>query len=78
MRRVIHPPKAWTECGELDHYGHQEGAKMALRIADQVKMVCDRVKELVKCFYWQTVRIVTDHGWLLMPGNLPKVELANF
>ena len=24
---------AWTECGELDHYGHQEGAKMALRIA---------------------------------------------
>jgi hypothetical protein len=68
---------AWTECGELDHYGHQEGAKMALRIADQVKMVGDRVKELRNAG-WQTVRIVTDHGWLLMPGNLPKVELANF
>lgn len=24
---------------------------------------------------WQTIRIVTDHGWLLLPGGLPKIEL---
>jgi hypothetical protein len=24
---------------------------------------------------WQAVRVVTDHGWLLMPGGLPKVDL---
>ena len=25
---------------------------------------------------WKHIRIVTDHGWLLMPGGLPKTELA--
>jgi len=24
---------------------------------------------------WQQVQIVTDHGWLLLPGGLPKIEL---
>ena len=24
---------------------------------------------------WKRIRIVTDHGWLLMPGGLPKTEL---
>ena len=25
---------------------------------------------------WKTVRVVTDHGWLLVPGGLPKTDLA--
>src|SRR5438445_447841 len=25
---------------------------------------------------WGRVRVVTDHGWLLLPGGLPKVELS--
>ena len=24
---------------------------------------------------WRKIRIVTDHGWLLLPGGLPKVDL---
>ena len=24
---------------------------------------------------WASVRVVTDHGWLLLPGGLPKVDL---
>src|SRR5262249_5421173 len=24
---------------------------------------------------WQRVKLVTDHGWLLLPGGLPKVDL---
>ena len=27
---------------------------------------------------WQEVRIVTDHGWLLMPGGLPKADLPKY
>jgi hypothetical protein len=27
---------------------------------------------------WSEVHIVTDHGWLLMPGGLPKVEFKAF
>ena len=24
---------------------------------------------------WEQVQVVTDHGWLLLPGGMPKVEL---
>lgn len=24
---------------------------------------------------WKSVRVVTDHDWLLLPGGLPKIEL---
>ena len=24
---------------------------------------------------WEAVRVVTDHGWLLLPGGLPRVDL---
>jgi len=27
---------------------------------------------------WKEVVVVTDHGWLLLPGGLPKVELKSF
>ena len=27
---------------------------------------------------WNRVRIVTDHGWLWLPGGLPKVELPAY
>jgi hypothetical protein len=26
---------------------------------------------------WKTVQIVSDHGWLLLPGGLPKTELPS-
>jgi predicted ATP-dependent Lon-type protease len=26
---------------------------------------------------WKRVRVVTDHGWLLLPGGLPKIELSS-
>ena len=34
----------------------------------------DRVESLISAG-WKSVRIVTDHGWLLMPGGLPKIDL---
>ena len=34
----------------------------------------DRIAALLQCG-WTRVRVVTDHGWLLMPGGLPKVVL---
>src|SRR5205807_4566068 len=27
---------------------------------------------------WKEVRVITDHGWLLLPGGLPKVDLPSF
>ena len=27
---------------------------------------------------WKRVRVVTDHGWLLVPGGMPKVQLPKY
>ncbi len=34
----------------------------------------DRVGQLLMSG-WKTVHIVTDHGWLLVPGRLPQIDL---
>lgn len=66
--------KAWTEAGDLDHYGHEHGVRLARDLDTQLDQVVERVGELIEAG-WMKVRIVTDHGWLLMPGGLPKSEL---
>jgi hypothetical protein len=65
---------AWCEVGDIDTLGHEHGAKMALDVQRTLEDVRDRVVDLVKAG-WRTVRIVTDHGWLLMPGGLPVAIL---
>jgi hypothetical protein len=69
--------RAWTELGDLDHYGHEHG----LRLAREVPVILDAIVERVQLLLdggWKRIRIVTDHGWLLVPGGIPKVELAKF
>jgi hypothetical protein len=65
---------AWTEAGDLDHYGHEHGIRLARDIGTQLEQVVERVAELCQAG-WRKVRVVTDHGWLLVPGGLPKSEL---
>jgi hypothetical protein len=66
--------RAWTESGDLDHYGHEHGVRLARDVDAQLAAVVERVQELREAG-WRRVRIVTDHGWLLVPGGLPKTEL---
>lgn len=66
--------QAWTEAGDLDHYGHEHGLRLARDLDTQLDQVVERVNELVEAG-WKRIRVVTDHGWLLMPGGLPKAEL---
>lgn len=66
--------RAWTEAGDLDHYGHEHGIRLARDMNAQLDQVVERVTELCQAG-WRKVRIVTDHGWLLIPGGLPKTEL---
>jgi hypothetical protein len=67
--------RAWTEAGDLDHYGHAHGVRLARDLDTQLAQVLERICELQQAG-WKRLRIVTDHGWLLMPGGLPKSELA--
>lgn len=63
----------WTEFGDIDSYGHEHGAKTARHVEDQLRDLLLRVEELLAAG-WKKVRVVTDHGWLLLPDGLPKTE----
>lgn len=67
----------WTEGGQLDELGHKLGLRLAGEIEREVERLADRIVALLDSG-WSRVRVVTDHGWLLMPGGLPKVELPRF
>jgi hypothetical protein len=69
--------KAWVECGDLDHYGHAHGLRLARDMETQLSQIVERLTELHDAG-WARFRIVTDHGWLLVPGGLPKSELSKF
>jgi len=69
--------RGWTEHGELDHTGHNDGWKLAWRIAEEIRGLVERIESLLQAG-WKRVKVVTDHGWLLLPGGLPKTELPGF
>jgi hypothetical protein len=64
----------WTEAGAFDRYGHDQGAKLAWRVEEELSAIEVRIRELLAAG-WRKVRVVTDHGWLWLPGGLPKVDL---
>ncbi len=69
--------KGWTEFGNVDKTGHDEGAGLARRIPELLAGLVRRIESLL-ARGWQEVRVVTDHGWLLMPNGLPKCELPKY
>ena len=69
-----HPARGWLETGAFDTLGHQRGAQLARDLDRELERVVERI-ERVLAAGWASVRVVTDHGWLLLPGGLPKVDL---
>ena len=67
---------AWYEFGNIDHKGHEQGWELAKSIEEILARIQDQVMKLIG-MGWSRVHIVTDHGWLLLPGNLPKIELSS-
>ncbi len=64
----------WQEIGDIDTKGHTEQAGMVRRIDE----LFEQLQETISSAFGkgiQRIRIVTDHGWLLLPGGLPKQEL---
>lgn len=69
------PAKAgWSEVGAIDKHGHDLGAKIVRNIEDEIVGIEERIEELL-CAGWNCIRVITDHGWLWMPGGLAKIEL---
>jgi len=68
---------AWTEAGTIDDAGHREGWKLSRRIQEELAWIIQRVASLLNAG-WREIRVATDHGWLLLPGGLPKVHLSKY
>jgi hypothetical protein len=67
----------WTECGKIDSLGHKLQGELPLHLQNEVDRIADRIVELLDSG-WKRVRVVTDHGWLLVPEGLPKMELPAY
>jgi len=65
---------AWAESGDIDRLGHSEKLRLPRLLGGVFASLQERIQGLLVSGF-QEVRVVTDHGWLLMPGGLPKVEL---
>lgn len=65
---------AWTEFGSVDTYGHEQGVRLAWRVEEEIAGLRQRIADLLHTG-WARVTVVTDHGWLLLPGGLPKTDL---
>ncbi|MDD2466831.1 MAG: BREX-1 system phosphatase PglZ type B [Desulfobulbus sp.] len=68
--------QAWCEFGDIDHEGHDRGWRLAKHLEALLTEIRERIAALIAAG-WKRVRVVTDHGWLLLPGGLPKVELPS-
>ena len=69
--------RAWTESGQIDSLGHSLKGALAAGIDSQIDSLVERVESLCAAG-WREVQVVTDHGWLWLPGGLPKVDLPKY
>lgn len=67
----------WTESGQFDHLGHSLQGELPKHLDLQIEALVERIESLLNAG-WSAVRVVTDHGWLLLPGGLPKVDLPKY
>lgn len=63
----------WLEAGHFDRDGHGQQARMADSVAASLAAVAAQAAPLLRA--GRRLRIVTDHGWLLLPGGLPVAAL---
>lgn len=67
----------WFETGSIDEHGHNGGWKLSKAIDEEVAAIAANIKALL-AKGWQEILVVTDHGWLMLPGGLPKISLPAF
>lgn len=66
---------AWTEIGEIDKEGHADICKFAKSLDGLLDSIEERIRELILAG-WKRIELVTDHGFLALPGGLPTTKLA--
>jgi hypothetical protein len=69
--------RGWLETGKIDSRGHDLEADLAKILPGEIDQVTGVLRRLLQAG-WRKVTVVTDHGWLWMPGGLPKRDLPGF
>lgn len=67
----------WIESGDIDNEGHHRGWKLPHQMETILSDITAQVQSLLEQGI-ETIKIVTDHGWLYLPGGLPKQELPAY
>lgn len=67
----------WTESGQFDKLGHTFQGDLPRHLEREIDTLVERIDGLLNSG-WNAVRVITDHGWLLLPGGLPKVALPHY
>jgi hypothetical protein len=65
---------AWAEAGEIDRRAHDVGIRLVDHLDAEIERIVARVRELLDAG-WKRVEIVSDHGWILLPGGMERIEL---
>lgn len=66
--------RGWLETGDIDKAGHHEQEHLGRRLPGELERIRERIAGLLDSG-WRSVRVVTDHGWLLLPGGLGRADL---
>jgi len=66
--------RGWLETANIDSLGHKLDTALADQLKVQIEALVLRISKLFDDG-WQSIRVVTDHGWLLLPGGLQKIHL---
>lgn len=69
--------RGWMETGKIDKLGHDhatDATAFARAVENDLERLVDSIAGLLD-LGWRSVRVVTDHGWLWLPGGLPMVSL---
>lgn len=69
--------RGWCETGRIDTRGHELGIELAQQIPGELSRVLELIERLFAAG-WKKIQIVTDHGWLLLPGGLEKFTLPGY
>ncbi|HXB64481.1 MAG TPA: BREX-1 system phosphatase PglZ type B [Solirubrobacteraceae bacterium] len=65
---------AWTEASSVDRLGHEQRIGLVDHVDEEVERIVARIRELLDAG-WTRVELLSDHGWILLPGGMEKVEL---
>ena len=64
----------WIEYGHIDEDGHIQGWKIVNNVSRYIQEIIDEIEDLLS-EGWKSIRLITDHGWIMIPKGFPKAVL---